>query len=495
MSNVFECEQKKSHRMPEKDSVMSQDKIDVKDVTPKVFNPKPHKGQGGDRFNPSNRIYVRESKGTYQKLRRYGGWFLLLLFGLVPWISYGDRQAILLDIGNQQFNFFGTTLYPQDLTLLALLFMIAAFGLFFITTFLGRVWCGYLCPQTVWTFMYIWFEEKLEGNANKRRKQDNSPMTAELVARKTLKHIAWLAIALVTGFTFVGYFVPIRALVIDFFTLSAAFWPVFWVLFFALCTYGNAGWMRSIMCIHMCPYARFQSAMFDKDTFIVGYDVARGEQRGPRSRKADPKALGLGDCIDCDLCVQVCPTGIDIRDGLQYECINCGACIDACDNTMERMGYAKGLISYTTEHRLSGKHTKVMRPKLLGYGAVFLVMIGLFFAQVAAVDPAGLTVLRDRTQLFRTNSSGEIENTYNLKVINKTQQPQTYQLSVKGLDPASWYGKQSVVVQPGEVLNLPMTLGAKPENLSSAVTTIQFILHDESHQFTLEVESRFIQKL
>ncbi|WP_254784604.1 cytochrome c oxidase accessory protein CcoG, partial [Vibrio cholerae] len=394
-----------------------------------------------------------------------------------------------------QFNFFGTTLYPQDLTLLALLFMIAAFGLFFITTFLGRVWCGYLCPQTVWTFMYIWFEEKLEGNANKRRKQDNSPMTAELVARKTLKHIAWLAIALVTGFTFVGYFVPIRALVIDFFTLSAAFWPVFWVLFFALCTYGNAGWMRSIMCIHMCPYARFQSAMFDKDTFIVGYDVARGEQRGPRSRKADPKALGLGDCIDCDLCVQVCPTGIDIRDGLQYECINCGACIDACDNTMERMGYAKGLISYTTEHRLSGKHTKVMRPKLLGYGAVFLVMIGLFFAQVAAVDPAGLTVLRDRTQLFRTNSSGEIENTYNLKVINKTQQPQTYQLSVKGLDPVSWYGKQSVVVQPGEVLNLPMTLGAKPENLSSAVTTIQFILHDESHQFTLEVESRFIQKL
>ncbi len=288
---------------------MSQDKIDVKDVTPKVFNPKTHKGQGGDRFNPSNRIYVRESKGTYQKLRRYGGWFLLLLFGLVPWISYGDRQAILLDIGNQQFNFFGTTLYPQDLTLLALLFMIAAFGLFFITTFLGRVWCGYLCPQTVWTFMYIWFEEKLEGNANKRRKQDNSPMTAELVARKTLKHIAWLAIALVTGFTFVGYFVPIRALVIDFFTLSAAFWPVFWVLFFALCTYGNAGWMRSIMCIHMCPYARFQSAMFDKDTFIVGYDVARGEQRGPRSRKADPKALGLGDCIDCDLCVQVCPIG------------------------------------------------------------------------------------------------------------------------------------------------------------------------------------------
>ncbi|EPF2930460.1 cytochrome c oxidase accessory protein CcoG [Vibrio navarrensis] len=473
---------------------MSQDKIDIKDVTPKTFNPKTHKGNG-DRFNPSNRIYVRESKGTYQKLRRYGGWFLLVLFAMVPWISYGDRQAILLDFSHQQFNFFGTTLYPQDLTLLALLFMIAAFGLFFITTFLGRVWCGYLCPQTVWTFMYIWFEEKLEGSANKRRKQDAGKLTTDLVLRKTIKHIAWFAIALATGFTFVGYFVPIRDLVVDFFTLNASFGPVFWVMFFAICTYGNAGWMRSIMCIHMCPYARFQSAMFDKDTFIVGYNTKRGEQRGPRSRKADPKQLGLGDCIDCDLCVQVCPTGIDIRDGLQYECINCGACIDACDTTMERMGYEKGLISYTTEHRLSGKHTKVMRPKLIGYGLVLLVMIGLFFAQVASVDPAGLSVIRDRSQLFKVNSSGEVENTYTLKVINKTQQTQEYQLDVKGLSDVSWYGKQTIHVSPGEVLNLPLSLGVNPDKLSSSITTIQFILTDKSNDFSIEVESRFIKKL
>ncbi len=472
---------------------MSQDKIDVKDVTPKTFNPKTHKGNG-DRFNPSNRIYVRESKGTFQKLRRYGGWFLLLLFALVPWIPYGERQAVLLDIGNQQFNFFGTTLYPQDLTLLALLFMVAAFGLFFITTFLGRVWCGYLCPQTVWTFMYIWFEEKLEGSANKRRKQDSGKLSPNLILRKGLKHVAWLAIALATGFTFTGYFVPIGALVSDFFTFNASFWPVFWVLFFAGCTYANAGWMRSIMCIHMCPYARFQSAMFDKDTFIVGYNSQRGETRGPRSRKADPKKLGLGDCIDCDLCVQVCPTGIDIRDGLQYECINCGACIDACDKTMDRMGYEKGLISYTTEHRLSGKHTKVMRPKLLGYGSVLLVMIALFFVQVSAVDPAGLSVLRDRNQLFRINSDGLVENTYTLKVINKTQQEQQYTLSVSGLENATWYGRQTISVEPGEVYNLPISLGADPEQLSSPVSTIQFILSD-SNDFSTEVESRFIKKL
>ncbi|MGR5298216.1 cytochrome c oxidase accessory protein CcoG [Vibrio mediterranei] len=472
---------------------MSQDKIDVKDVTPKTFNPKTHKGNG-DRFNPSNRIYVRESKGTFQKLRRYGGWFLLLLFALVPWIPYGERQAVLLDIGNQQFNFFGTTLYPQDLTLLALLFMVAAFGLFFITTFLGRVWCGYLCPQTVWTFMYIWFEEKLEGSANKRRKQDSGKLSPNLIMRKGLKHLAWLAIALATGFTFTGYFVPIGALVSDFFTFNASFWPVFWVLFFAGCTYANAGWMRSIMCIHMCPYARFQSAMFDKDTFIVGYNSQRGETRGPRSRKADPKKLGLGDCIDCDLCVQVCPTGIDIRDGLQYECINCGACIDACDKTMDRMGYEKGLISYTTEHRLSGKHTKVMRPKLLGYGSVLLVMIALFFVQISAVDPAGLSVLRDRNQLFRVNSDGLVENTYTLKVINKTQQEQQYTLSVSGLENATWYGRQTISVEPGEVYNLPISLGANPEQLSSPVSTIQFILSD-SNDFSTEVESRFIKKL
>ncbi|WP_104398570.1 cytochrome c oxidase accessory protein CcoG [Vibrio penaeicida] len=472
---------------------MSQDKIEVKDVTPKTYNPKTHKGKG-DRFNPNNQIYVRESKGTYQKLRRYGGWFLLLVFGLTPWIPYGDRQAILLDLGNQQFNFFGTTLFPQDLTLLALLFMIAAFGLFFLTTFLGRVWCGYLCPQTVWTFMYIWFEEKLEGAANKRRKQDSGKMNSNLLLRKALKHIAWWFIALVTGFTFVGYFVPVKDLVIDFFTFNASFWPVFWVVFFAACTYGNAGWMRSIMCIHMCPYSRFQSAMFDKDTYIVGYNTERGETRGGRSRKADPKQLGLGDCIDCDLCVQVCPTGIDIRDGLQYECINCGACIDACDKTMDRMGYEKGLISYTTEHRLSGKHTNIMRPKLLGYGVVMLLMTGLFLFQVVSVEPMGLSVLRDRNQLFRMNSEGLVENTYTLKIINKTQERQEYSLNVSGISDVTWYGSQTVQVSPGEVLNLPLSLGADPDKLRSPISKIQFILTD-SDQFTVEVESRFIKKL
>ncbi|MGX9419287.1 cytochrome c oxidase accessory protein CcoG [Vibrio sp. WJH972] len=472
---------------------MSHKKIDVKDVTPKVYNPKTHKGQD-DRFNPNNRIYVRAAKGAYQKLRRYGAWFLLVLFASIPWLPYGERQAVLLDLGNQQFNFFGTTLYPQDLTILALLFMIAAFGLFFITTFLGRVWCGYLCPQTVWTFMYIWFEEKLEGAANKRRKQDSGKLTPKLLWRKTLKHLAWFGIALITGLTFVGYFVPIKDFVVNIATFNADMAPVMWMLFFAIITYANAGWMRSIVCIHMCPYARFQSAMFDKDTFIVGYDTKRGETRGPRGRKDNPKEKGLGDCIDCNLCVQVCPTGIDIRDGLQYECINCGACIDACNVTMDRMGYEKGLIDYTTEHRLAGKSTKIMRPKLIGYGLIMIIMCGLFVTQIVTVEPVGLSVLRDRSQLFRENRQGEIENTYNLKIINKTQQDQVYQLSVEGIEGVSWYGKQQIQVSPGEVLNFPLSLGIKSDQLDSSVTKIQFILED-SQQFTIAVESRFIKDL
>ncbi|MBV7300835.1 cytochrome c oxidase accessory protein CcoG [Enterovibrio paralichthyis] len=475
---------------------MSKDKIDVKDVTPKEFNPKTHKSSG-DRFNPGNRIYVRAAKGIYQQLRRKMGWFFMLLFLLTPWIPYGDRQAILIDIGKQQYNFFGLTLWPQDLTLLATLFMILAFALFFVTTFLGRVWCGYLCPQTVWTFIFIWFEEKLEGSANKRRKQDSMPLTGELRLRKLAKHLCWFAVGLVTGLTFVGYFIPVRELVVGFFTFNTSFVVTFWVLFFSVITYANAGWMRSIVCIHMCPYARFQSAMFDKDTFIVGYDTKRGETRGPRGRKKDPKELGLGDCIDCNLCVQVCPTGIDIRDGLQYECINCGACVDACDETMDRMGYAKGLISYTTEHKLEGHKVDIMRPKLIGYGVVMVAMVGLFFLLLSSVQPMGLDVIRDRSQLFKTNSDGLIENTYTLKILNKTQQPETYDLSVKGLDGLQWYGKQRVTLQAGEIFTLPVSLGIDPYDLTTPMADITFVLQRQSgdDKKEIETESRFIGKM
>ncbi|MGF1726459.1 cytochrome c oxidase accessory protein CcoG [Photobacterium nomapromontoriensis] len=473
---------------------MSQEKIEIKDVTPPTFNPATHKGKA-DRFNPSDRIYVRATKGIYQQLRQRMGWILMGVFMGLPWIPYGDRQAILIDINRQQFHFFGTTLWPQDLTLLATLFMIAAFALFFITTFLGRVWCGYLCPQTVWTFIYIWCEEKIEGAANKRRRQDSMPLTASLFGRKLVKHIAWLTVALATGLTFVGYFLPISSLITDFFSFNVSFWAGFWVLVFTGCTYANAGWMRAIVCIHMCPYARFQSAMFDQDTYIVGYDPTRGESRGPRSRKQSPVELGLGDCIDCNLCVQVCPTGIDIRDGLQYECINCGACIDACDETMQRMGYQQRLISYTTEQKLSGHKTRIIRPKLIGYGGVMAIMVGLFFYLLATIEPMELDVIRDRSQLFRTTNDGLIENTYTLKIINKTQQPAMYTLYVSGLDALQWHGRQTVNLNAGEIYTLPVSLSIDPQQLNAPIVDITFSLTRQSDASTISTENRFIGQL
>ncbi|EKE75933.1 cytochrome c oxidase accessory protein CcoG [Gallaecimonas xiamenensis] len=446
------------------------EKIPVRDVT--IQQPDPNKS---DRFNPRSRIYVRAVQGIYQRLRQRMGFVMLTLFLLLPWVPYGDRQGILLDVAEQKFYLFGVTLLPQDFTLLAYLFMIGAFGLFFVTTFLGRVWCGYWCPQTVWTFLFIWFEEKLEGTANQRKKLDQSPWNWNKGWRKTAKHLCWWLVSLLTALSFIAYFVPARSLFADFLTLQLGGGTLFWVLFFALCTYGNAGWMREIMCTHICPYARFQSVMFDKDTFIVGYDSARGEKRGPRGRKQDPKALGLGDCIDCQLCVQVCPTGIDIRNGLQYECINCGACIDACDGVMEKMGYPPRLIAYTTEHQLAGGKTKVARPKLLGYGAVLLVMLGLFVASLATRSLVQLDVVRDRNALYRETNEGLVENTYTLKVLNKDVDAHDFVLTVKGLPQGvQWQGEQQIKVAPGELATLPISLVVDPYDLQKPVTDIVF---------------------
>lgn len=472
---------------------MSEDKIHVKNITPE---PPTTVIQTGT-HSPSQHLYVRAVKGVYQRLRQRMGSLLLLLFLGLPWWPYQDRQAVLFDIQDQQFYIFGTTFWPQDLTLLALLFVIAAFALFFITTFLGRVWCGYFCPQTVWTFIYIWFEEKLEGSANKRRRQDALPLTVNLALRKTLKHLAWITIALITALSFVGYFVPIKTLLVDFFTWQSSTWVTFWVLFFTVCTYANAGWMRTIVCLHMCPYARFQSAMFDKDSYIVGYDFHRGEKRGPRTRKALPAEHGLGDCIDCNLCVQVCPTGIDIRDGMQYECINCGACVDACDETMAKMGYPQRLISYTTEHQLNGQKTHVLRPKLIGYGSVLGIIIAIFLGLLYHTQPMALDVIRDRTQLFKENDQGLIENTYTLKIINKYQQDTTFTLTAAGIDDIQWYGPQVITVAAGNIVSLPISLGVDPYELEAPIIDIEFILTAEkdNHPVSLHTESRFIGRL
>jgi cytochrome c oxidase accessory protein FixG len=471
----------------------SAQKIPVKNI--KVH---PKKGAAVETYKPRDQIYVRKVEGFFQRLRQRINFIFLAVFALLPWLQYDGHQAIILDLTEQRFTLWSLTLWPQDLTILAWLFMFGAFLLFFVTTFLGRVWCGYTCPQTVWTFIFIWFEEKIEGSANQRKKLDQQPMNADKFWRKTLKHFCWIAFSLFTALTFVGYFTPVQDLFIDFFTFNASSTIYMVVLFFTFATYGNAGWMREIMCLHMCPYARFQSAMFDKDTLTVSYDYNRGEKRGPRGRKQDPKALGLGDCIDCTLCVQVCPTGIDIRNGLQYECINCGACVDACDGVMDKMGYEKGLIRYTTEHELKGKKVHILRGKLLGYGLVLAIMTVLLTMELTTRVPLAVDIIRDRTELARENFKGEIENVFTLKILNMSQTDNKYRLAVKGLQNPKWIGPQEITVPAAEVYTLPISIAVDPYELKGYMTDITFVIEQvtntDGEEIKVEQKSRFFNK-
>jgi cytochrome c oxidase accessory protein FixG len=474
------------------------DKIDVKVIDPKKDVEIIHRTKVKDTEYKEGKIYIRSVSGFFTAIRQKLNWILMLGFFLLPWIPYGERQAVLFDLAEQKFHIFGLIIWPQDLVLLAAILMISAYALFLITTFVGRVWCGFTCPQTIWTFIFVWVEEQVEGKVNKRKNLDQQPISVQKVWKKGLKHSIWLVISLITSLTFIAFFIPVKELYIDVFTLNASGIIYFWTVFFALCTYGNAGWMREIMCLHMCPYARFQSAMFDKDTFTVSYDPKRGESRGPRSRKKDHKELGLGDCIDCNLCVQVCPTGIDIRDGLQYECINCGACIDACDDVMDKMGYEKKLISYTTENQLEGEKTHILRGKLIGYGAVLLIMSAVFIYFLMAIQPTKLDIIRDRNQLYRISSEGMLENVYTLKLLNKTEQDLTYKLSFSGLKDFTWQGRSTVTVSAGEVFTLPMSISVDPYNLKKKVTSVTFSASatlNNGNQVSIEEESRFFNEL
>lgn len=446
-----------------------------------------------DLYQKREKIYTRKIEGLYQRLRLFTGWPLLLGYFLLPWFNWQGRQSVLFDLPARQFNIFGLTFWPQDFPLLAWLLVIAAWGLFAVTVWAGRVWCGYTCPQTVWTSIYMWAEQWTEGSRNQRIKRDQAPWNAEKALRKFAKHSLWLGFAALTGITFVGYFSPIRELVPDLLALQPSFWEIAWVVFFTSATYINAGWMREQVCMYMCPYARFQSVMFDADTLIVSYDAQRGESRGSRKRGADKKEHGLGDCIDCQLCVQVCPTGIDIRDGLQYECITCALCIDACDSVMEKMDYSPGLISYTTENKLAGNPGRVLRPRLIGYVIGIVVMIGLFAFTVLSRVPLQIDVLRDRNQLYTETGEGMIENIYTLKILNMDQRPHRYQLSLQSPQALQWIGEQSVEVEAGGVYTLPMRLRVDPGSLSTPALDIEFVVTDSDQpRHSDSTESRFI---
>jgi len=385
------------------------------------------------------KIYPRSVSGLFSRWR----WAMVVLTQLVfyglPWLEWGQRQAVLFDLGARRFYIFGLVLYPQDFIYLTGLLVISALSLFLFTAVAGRLWCGYACPQTVYTEIFLWIEKQVEGDRSARMRRDSQSWSLDRLWRKSAKHGLWLLLALWTGFTFVGYFTPVRELARESLQLNLSAWELFWTQFYGFATYGNAGFMREQVCKHMCPYARFQSAMFDRDTLIVTYDQARGEPRGARSRKADSGALNLGACVDCSLCVQVCPTGIDIRRGLQYECIGCGACADVCDTVMDKMGYARGLVKYTTENALKQGWTRaqtlrhVFRPRILIYTAILGSIVLAMLVSLALRTPFKVDVVRDRGVTARIVGAGSIENVYRLQLMNATESAQQYQLAVSGL--------------------------------------------------------------
>ena len=385
------------------------------------------------------KIYPRSVSGFFTRWRWALVFFTQLLFYGIPWLEWGQRQMVLFDLGARRFYIFNLVLYPQDFIYLTGILVISALSLFLFTAVAGRLWCGYACPQTVYTEIFLWLEKLTEGDRSARLRRDAAPWSFDTLWRKAAKNALWLSVALWTGFTFVGYFTPIRELGGSFVGGNLSSWQTFWVFFYALATYGAAGYMRELVCKHMCPYARFQSAMFDKDTLIVTYDAERGEPRGARSKKADLSTLNLGACISCNLCVQVCPTGIDIRDGLQYECIGCGACADACDAVMDKVGYARGLVKYSTENALKNHWSRVqtlrhvLRPRVLGYSAVLLAIVTAMAVSLAMRTPFKVDVVRDRGALARIVQGGQIENVYRLQIMNATESGQRFRISADGL--------------------------------------------------------------
>lgn len=431
-------------------------------------------------YQSQKKIYAKSVTGRFANWRVAMVLFTQALFYGLAWLPWNGRQAVLFDLTARKFYIFEWVFWPQDVLYLTFILIVSAYALFFVTAIAGRVFCGYACPQTVYTEIFMWIEEKFEGDRAARIKLDGAPMSANKLWRKGGKHFFWILIALWTGFTFVGYFTPIHTLGHEVLTLSTGPWETFWIVFYGFATWGNAGFMREQVCKYMCPYARFQSAMFDKDTLIVTYDEARGEPRGSRSKKADPVALNLGSCIDCTLCVQVCPTGIDIRKGLQYECISCAACIDVCDTVMDKMNYPRGLIRYSTQNAVVqgwGKSQllrRIFRPRVLVYTAILLAVTAAMFISLALRSPFKVDVIRDRASLARIVSGGKIENVYRLQVMNATETTQQYRIAATGLPGLALASEGTFTVDATQARGVTVTLQLPYEAASPGSHEIHF---------------------
>jgi len=438
-------------------------------------------------YKTRKKIHPRSVTGMFATWRWIFVWLTQLIYYGLPWLEWNDRQAVLFHLVERKFYIFGLVLWPQDVFFLAVILIISAYALFLFTAVAGRLWCGYACPQTVYTEIFLWIEEKIEGNFSARQKLDKAPMDARKFRLRATKYGVWALFSLWTGFTLVGYFTPIHELWGSFWSWDLGPWETFWIFFYAAFTYAFAGHLREQVCIYMCPYARFQGAMFDPDTLIITYDPERGEPRGQRKKGVDPRSIGKGDCVDCGICVQVCPTGIDIRKGLQYECIGCAACIDACDAVMDKMEYRRGLIRYTTENALA-RHwgrkeiiAHVIRPRTVIYTLILVAITGALLWGIAHKPDLRVNVIRDRAVLAR-EVEGQVENVYRLQVMNVTERESRYTVTVNGLDGIRLIGGETIAVGPASTRSFTVGVRVPPDAATKGSHTIYFDVkaeHDE----------------
>ena len=456
--------------------------------TPKPSTPNDNVEVEISLYKVHEKIQARTVKGIFATWRWVFVWFTQLLYYGLCWLPWNDRQAVLFDLVERKFYIFGLVLWPQDVFFLAIILIISAYALFLFTAVAGRLWCGYTCPQTVYTEIFMWIENAIEGDRSARLKLDKAPMSGSKFRKRALKYGAWGLLSLWTGFTLVGYFTPIQTLWVSFWSWTLGPWETFWIFFYGAFTYAFAGHMREQVCLYMCPYARFQGVMFDPDTLVITYDQERGEPRGQRKKGVDPRSVGKGDCVDCDICVQVCPTGIDIRNGMQYECIGCAACIDACDDVMAKMNYPKGLIRYSTENAIA-KHwgwqeivSHIMRPRIIVYTVILVgISLALIWGLANKAD-LRVNVIRDRAVLAREVEGGLIENVYRLQVMNVTEQSYRYKVAVSGLESIQIGNAELLEVPPATTKSFSISVRVPPDAAKKGSHMIYFDVKAESDE-------------
>ena len=453
--------------------------------------------QGRTLYGVRHKVYPRAVSGAFGHWRWAIVWATQIVFYGLCWLPWNDRQAVLFHLSERKFYLFDWIFWPQDVFYLAVLLIVCAYSLFLFTAVAGRLWCGYACPQTVYTEVFLWIERRIEGDHVARQKLDAEALGPRKLALRSGKYLAWAAVGLWTGVSFVGYFSPVRELLPNLLALNLGGWETFWIVFYGGFAFLMAGFMREQVCKYMCPYARFQGVMFDPDTLVITYDARRGEPRGGRRRRASGEAHG--DCVDCGICVQVCPTGIDIREGLQYECIGCAACIDACDEVMDKMQLPRGLIRYATEHAIERRWgmgevlRHVVRPRVLIYSVVLWAILGASAWSLMQRESLRVDVIRDRATLAREVDGGLIENVYTLQFMNMAEAARRVAISVSGLEGIAIDGAQEFVLSPAANNSYSVRVRVPADSPERGPHKIQFeVRPDDTEGKLLQEKTTFI---